>query len=112
MALPDDRRRRFLAATAANFFGLEPGAAAASLGASEPLARFLDDGGEFLLALRPAGACLAASNQVPAPGGHLAPPAPGPPCGVACCALRLRMRYSLLLFASALPICSPVHQGL
>ncbi|XP_019385809.1 PREDICTED: cytoplasmic dynein 2 heavy chain 1 [Crocodylus porosus] len=66
MALPDDRRRRFLAATAANFFGLEPGATAASLGASPPLARFLDDSGEFLLALRPAGDRLAASNQVEA----------------------------------------------
>lgn len=76
MAGEGDRRKRFISATAANYFGLEPAGGAAALAAglhSRPeLSRFLDDGNEFLLVVQHSGAQLSASNKVP-----WRPPRPG-----------------------------------
>uniref|UniRef100_A0A8C3BC42 Cytoplasmic dynein 2 heavy chain 1 n=1 Tax=Cairina moschata TaxID=8855 RepID=A0A8C3BC42_CAIMO len=55
-----DPRQRFLAATAANYFGLEPAAAAAALRGRPEVAGFLDDGSQALLALRRSGGRLSA----------------------------------------------------
>uniref|UniRef100_A0A8C3GF25 Cytoplasmic dynein 2 heavy chain 1 n=1 Tax=Cairina moschata TaxID=8855 RepID=A0A8C3GF25_CAIMO len=60
MAAPGDPRQRFLAATAANYFGLEPAAAAAALRGRPEVAGFLDDGSQALLALRRSGGRLSA----------------------------------------------------
>lgn len=64
MAAPGDPRQRFLAATAANFFGLEPAAAAAALRGRPEVAGFLDDGSQALLALRRSGGRLSAATKV------------------------------------------------
>lgn len=69
MAGEEDRRKRFISATAANYFGLDPAGGAAALAAGlhsrAELSRFLDDGNEFLLVVRHSGAQLSASNKVP-----------------------------------------------
>ncbi|XP_035398354.1 cytoplasmic dynein 2 heavy chain 1 [Cygnus atratus] len=66
MAAPGDPRQRFLAATAANFFGLEPAAAAAALRGRPEVAGFLDDGSQALLALRRSGGRLSAATKIEA----------------------------------------------
>ncbi|NXI65822.1 DYHC2 protein, partial [Anseranas semipalmata] len=66
MAGEADRRKRFIAATAANFFGLDPAAAPAALRSRAEVASFLDDGNEFLLAVQRSGSQLSASNKVEA----------------------------------------------
>uniref|UniRef100_A0A8B9QUJ2 Cytoplasmic dynein 2 heavy chain 1 n=1 Tax=Anas platyrhynchos TaxID=8839 RepID=A0A8B9QUJ2_ANAPL len=55
-----DPRQRFLAATAANYFGLKPAAAAAALRGRPEVAGFLDDGSQELLALRRSDGGLSA----------------------------------------------------
>ncbi|XP_075274100.1 cytoplasmic dynein 2 heavy chain 1 isoform X3 [Opisthocomus hoazin] len=66
MAGEADERKRFISATAANYFGLDPaaGALAAGLRSLPELSNFLDDGNEFLLAVQRSGPRLAASNQI------------------------------------------------
>ncbi|NXA12552.1 DYHC2 protein, partial [Sapayoa aenigma] len=70
MAGEGDRRKRFISATAANYFGLDPAGGAAALAAglhSRPeLSSFLDDGNEFLLVVQHSGAQLSASNKIEA----------------------------------------------
>ncbi|KAF4787703.1 hypothetical protein TURU_168391 [Turdus rufiventris] len=70
MAGEEDRRKRFISATAANYFGLDPAGGAAALAAGlhsrAELSRFLDDGNEFLLVVRHSGAQLSASNKIEA----------------------------------------------
>ncbi|KAI6079846.1 Cytoplasmic dynein 2 heavy chain 1 [Aix galericulata] len=66
MAAPGDPRQRFLAATAANYFGLEPAAAAAALRGRPEVAGFLDDGSQALLALRRSGGRLSAATKIEA----------------------------------------------
>ncbi|KFZ47195.1 Cytoplasmic dynein 2 heavy chain 1, partial [Antrostomus carolinensis] len=65
-----DRRKRFISATAANYFGLDPAAGpaapAAGLHARPELTRFLDDGNEFLLVVQRSGTQLTASNKIEA----------------------------------------------
>jgi len=64
MAAESDPRKRFISATAANYFGLDPAAAPAALRARPELNRFLDDGNEFLLVVQRSGGRLSASNKV------------------------------------------------
>uniref|UniRef100_A0A669PRH7 Dynein cytoplasmic 2 heavy chain 1 n=1 Tax=Phasianus colchicus TaxID=9054 RepID=A0A669PRH7_PHACC len=59
-----DPRKRFISATAANYFGLDPAAAPAALRARPELSGFLDDGSEFLLVVQRSGAGLSASNKI------------------------------------------------
>ncbi|NXG46652.1 DYHC2 protein, partial [Psilopogon haemacephalus] len=70
MAVEGDKRKRFISATAANFFGLDPavdsGALAAGLHSRPELTNFLDDGNEFLLVVQHSGAQLTASNKIEA----------------------------------------------
>lgn len=66
MAAPGDPRQRFLAATAANYFGLKPAAAAAALRGRAEVAGFLDDGSQELLALRRSDGGLSAATKVTA----------------------------------------------
>ncbi|KAF1521633.1 Cytoplasmic dynein 2 heavy chain 1, partial [Eudyptes sclateri] len=70
MAGEGDKRKRFISATAANYFGLEPAVGPAALAAglhSRPeLTNFLDDGNEFLLVVQHSGTQLAASNKIEA----------------------------------------------
>ncbi|OWK62944.1 Cytoplasmic dynein 2 heavy chain 1 [Lonchura striata] len=70
MAGEGDRRKRFISATAANYFGLDPAGGAAALAAGlhscPELSRFLDDGNEFLLVVQHSGAQLSASNKIEA----------------------------------------------
>uniref|UniRef100_A0A663LRA3 Dynein cytoplasmic 2 heavy chain 1 n=1 Tax=Athene cunicularia TaxID=194338 RepID=A0A663LRA3_ATHCN len=65
-----DKRKRFIAATAANYFGLDPGVGPAALAAGlhrrPELANFLDDGNEFLLVVQHSGTQLTASNKIEA----------------------------------------------
>ncbi|KFV17286.1 Cytoplasmic dynein 2 heavy chain 1, partial [Tauraco erythrolophus] len=65
-----DKRKRFISATAANYFGLDPAAGPAALAAglhSRPeLTNFLDDGNEFLLVVQHSGTQLTASNKIEA----------------------------------------------
>ena len=81
MAGEADERKRFISATAANYFGLDPaaGALAAGLRSLPELSNFLDDGNEFLLAVQRSGPRLAASNQVrPRPAWGRERPVAGP----------------------------------
>lgn len=64
MAAEADPRKRFISATAANYFGLDPAAAPAALRARPELSGFLDDGSEFLLVVQRSGGGLSASNKV------------------------------------------------
>ncbi|XP_075347137.1 cytoplasmic dynein 2 heavy chain 1 isoform X3 [Mycteria americana] len=68
MAGEGDKRKRFISATAANYFGLDPAVGAAALAAglrSRPeLTNFLDDGNEFLLVVQHSGTQLTASNKI------------------------------------------------
>lgn len=68
MAGEGDKRKRFISATAANYFGLDPAVGPAALAAglhSRPeLTNFLDDGNEFLLVVQRSGTQLTASNKV------------------------------------------------
>ncbi|XP_072706738.1 cytoplasmic dynein 2 heavy chain 1 isoform X3 [Ciconia boyciana] len=68
MAGEEDKRKRFISATAANYFGLDPAVGAAALAAglrSRPeLSNFLDDGNEFLLVVQHSGTQLTASNKI------------------------------------------------
>ncbi|XP_040514464.1 cytoplasmic dynein 2 heavy chain 1 isoform X1 [Gallus gallus] len=64
MAAESDPRKRFISATAANYFGLDPAAAPAALRARPELNRFLDDGNEFLLVVQRSGGRLSASNKI------------------------------------------------
>lgn len=61
-------RKRFISATAANYFGVDPAvgpaALAAGLHARPELTSFLDDGNEFLLVVQHSGTQLTASNKV------------------------------------------------
>eukprot|EP00075_Anas_platyrhynchos_P034676 XP_027323929.1 LOW QUALITY PROTEIN: cytoplasmic dynein 2 heavy chain 1 [Anas platyrhynchos] len=66
MAAPGDPRQRFLAATAANYFGLKPAAAAAALRGRPEVAGFLDDGSQELLALRRSDGGLSAATKIEA----------------------------------------------
>ncbi|XP_068526326.1 cytoplasmic dynein 2 heavy chain 1 isoform X3 [Anas acuta] len=66
MAAPGDPRQRFLAATAANHFGLEPAAAAAALRGRPEVAGFLDDSSQELLALRRSDGGLSAATKIEA----------------------------------------------
>ncbi|XP_009895076.2 cytoplasmic dynein 2 heavy chain 1 [Dryobates pubescens] len=70
MAGEGDKRKRFISATAANFFGLDPavGSAtpAAGLHSRPELTNFLDDGNEFLLVVQYSGTQLTASNKIEA----------------------------------------------
>ncbi|XP_068004360.1 cytoplasmic dynein 2 heavy chain 1 [Melanerpes formicivorus] len=70
MAGEGDKRKRFISATAANFFGLDPAVGSAALAAglhSRPeLTNFLDDGNEFLLVVQYSGTQLTASNKIEA----------------------------------------------
>ncbi|XP_068037518.1 cytoplasmic dynein 2 heavy chain 1 isoform X5 [Anomalospiza imberbis] len=70
MAGEGDRRKRFISATAANYFGLDPAGGAAALAAGlhscPELSRFLNDGNEFLLVVQHSGAQLSASNKIEA----------------------------------------------
>lgn len=68
MAGQGDRRKRFISATAANYFGLEP--ADPGLHSRPELSRFLDDGNEFLLVVQRSGGQLSASNKVPSCPPH------------------------------------------
>uniref|UniRef100_A0A8C0I8A9 Cytoplasmic dynein 2 heavy chain 1 n=1 Tax=Bubo bubo TaxID=30461 RepID=A0A8C0I8A9_BUBBB len=65
-----DKRKRFIAATAANYFGLDPAVGPAALAAGlyrrPELANFLDDGNEFLLVVQHSGTQLTASNKIEA----------------------------------------------
>uniref|UniRef100_A0A8C8AR50 Dynein cytoplasmic 2 heavy chain 1 n=1 Tax=Otus sunia TaxID=257818 RepID=A0A8C8AR50_9STRI len=68
MAGEGDKRKRFIAATAANYFGLDPAVGPAALAAGlhrrPELANFLDDGNEFLLVVQHSGTQLTASNKI------------------------------------------------
>uniref|UniRef100_A0A672TN04 Cytoplasmic dynein 2 heavy chain 1 n=1 Tax=Strigops habroptila TaxID=2489341 RepID=A0A672TN04_STRHB len=68
MAGEGDKRKRFISATAANYFGLDPAVGPATLAAelhSRPeLNSFLDDGSEFLLVVQRSGSQLTASNTI------------------------------------------------
>ncbi|OXB57863.1 hypothetical protein ASZ78_016437 [Callipepla squamata] len=65
MAADGDPRKRFISATAANYFGLDPAAAApVALRARPELSGFLDDGSEFLLVVQHSGGRLRASNKI------------------------------------------------
>ncbi|NWH43496.1 DYHC2 protein, partial [Fregata magnificens] len=70
MAGEGDKRRRFISATAANYFGLDPAvgpaALAAGLHSRAELTNFLDDGNEFLLVVQHSGTQLTASNKIEA----------------------------------------------
>ncbi|PKU41804.1 cytoplasmic dynein 2 heavy chain 1 [Limosa lapponica baueri] len=68
MAGEGDKRKRFISATAANYFGVDPAVGPAALGlhARPELARFLDDGNEFLLVVQRSGTHLTASNKIEA----------------------------------------------
>ncbi|XP_069664408.1 cytoplasmic dynein 2 heavy chain 1 isoform X2 [Haliaeetus albicilla] len=70
MAGEGDKRKRFISATAANYFGLDPSVGPAALAAglhSRPeLTNFLDDGNEFLLVVQRSGTQLTASNKIEA----------------------------------------------
>ncbi|NXK72907.1 DYHC2 protein, partial [Amazona guildingii] len=70
MAGEGDKRKRFISATAANYFGLDPAVGPAALAAelhSRPeLNSFLDDGSEFLLVVERSGSQLTASNTIDA----------------------------------------------
>ncbi|NWH26647.1 DYHC2 protein, partial [Grus americana] len=70
MAGEGDKRKRFISATAANYFGLDPAGGAAAVAAglhSRPeLTNFLDDGNEFLLVVQHSGTQLTASNKIEA----------------------------------------------
>ncbi|XP_051482944.1 cytoplasmic dynein 2 heavy chain 1 isoform X1 [Apus apus] len=72
MAGEGDKRKRFISATAANYFGLDPAVGSTSLAAglhSRPeLTNFLDDGNEFLLVVQHSGSQLIASNKIEATG--------------------------------------------
>lgn len=60
-----DRRKLFISATAANYFGLPPADAFATLSESPELGNFLDDGNEFLLSVQHSrDDRLLASNKV------------------------------------------------
>lgn len=68
MAGEGDKRKRFISATAANYFGLDPAVGPAALAAElhslPELNSFLDDGSEFLLVVQRSGSQLTASNTV------------------------------------------------
>lgn len=68
MAGEGDKRKRFVSATAANFFGLDPAVGSAALAGElhscQELTNFLDDGNEFLLVVQYSGTQLTASNKV------------------------------------------------
>ncbi|KAJ7398962.1 hypothetical protein BTVI_119896 [Pitangus sulphuratus] len=69
MAGEGDTRKRFISATAANYFGLDPAgcaALAAGLHSRPELSSFLDDGNEFLLVVQHSGGQLSASNKIEA----------------------------------------------
>ncbi|KAK2517345.1 hypothetical protein Q9233_013201 [Columba guinea] len=70
MAGEGDKRKRFISATAANYFGLDPAAGPAALAAGlyarPELTSFLDDGNEFLLVVQRLGTELSASNKIEA----------------------------------------------
>ncbi|KFP56623.1 Cytoplasmic dynein 2 heavy chain 1, partial [Cariama cristata] len=65
-----DKRKRFISATAANYFGLDPAvgpsALAAGLRSQPELTNFLDDGNEFLLVVQRSGSQLTTSNKIEA----------------------------------------------
>lgn len=83
MAGEGDKRKRFISATAANYFGLDPAAGPAALAAGlyarPELTSFLDDGNEFLLVVQRLGTELSASNKVRAVRPRVLRPA-GPAC--------------------------------
>lgn len=58
---PDDPRKKFILATAGNFFGVRP---VSSLSDSPELNNFLDDGNEFLISVNRNDNDLHFSNQV------------------------------------------------
>ncbi|XP_009693327.1 PREDICTED: cytoplasmic dynein 2 heavy chain 1-like, partial [Cariama cristata] len=70
MAGEVDKRKRFISATAANYFGLDPAvgpsALAAGLRSQPELTNFLDDGNEFLLVVQRSGSQLTTSNKIEA----------------------------------------------
>ncbi|XP_015268586.1 PREDICTED: cytoplasmic dynein 2 heavy chain 1 [Gekko japonicus] len=61
-----DKRKLFVAATAANYFGLPPPASLDALSASPELASFLDDGNEFLLSVGHSQGQLVVSQKIEA----------------------------------------------
>lgn len=66
--LVGDKRKLFISATAANYFGLPPSASLDALWASPELANFLDDGNEFLLSVVRSQDQLVVSKKVTAAG--------------------------------------------
>ncbi|XP_053164065.1 cytoplasmic dynein 2 heavy chain 1 isoform X1 [Hemicordylus capensis] len=59
-----DKRKIFISATAANYFGLSSYASLVPLSASSELSNFLDDGNEFLLCVQHSEDQLIVSNKV------------------------------------------------